>query len=601
MSPLLRRQRHRQNGVRPGRSDGRRRDQVILRAERVLGNERGGLREGNRVVYRGRGARRQQAGGEEIALAGGAQLRSLEDVDVLLDDLADEDQQVVRHDTCRGIRRLLQFRDDPLRDDGRLRRPGLHVVAKLPRRVVANQHREDQHGNGRHRHESQKEPAIEADAQLADQFTSEPVPLGGQRPRQRQDQHPRAEGGAGQGDDLGQADQVIEQRERRVAERVDARAVVRDVDVRHPPAGLQRRPERLPRRVDALEQRVVNRPRGGTVREERTASPSIDRQVDAGIRRTCVRWPRGRAEHFVIGVLRRNEGQRPVVEGHVNDHGAGDGVGGRHVARPRQAHAAFRVQHAALLGAEGEHFAVDLPIAARPQERGHGGGVGKVQGETAHEGTVRAVQLDRRRQAKSGEIRSLPHGERRVEGRRPVRRTEDLGRQRRACEQYIHLSLCLREAVQERRRMIGGRRSDFVLDQPLFGGQPVVHDRRIRQHGGHDERPEDGREPSRFGCMAKPGADARCRQRHGDHAGEQGEVRPGRNSRRHRQQQARRRCAAERPQAGPVQVAAPAGFAGQQDGDPQPDGRGGRQQQTQQQADPRGVQRVVRPLQQVGQ
>ena len=212
----------------------------------------------------------------------------------------------VRHDTRRGVRRLLQLRDHPLRDDGRLRRPGpLHVVAELPRRVVANQNRQDQHGNGRHRDESQKEPSIEADAQLADQLPTEPVPLRGERSRKRQDQHPRTEGGADQGDDLGQADQVIEQRERRVAERVDAGAVVRDVDVRYPPAGLQRRPERLPRRVDALEQRIVNRPRGGTVREQRAASPSVDRQVDAGIGRTCVGWSRGRAEHVVIGVLRR--------------------------------------------------------------------------------------------------------------------------------------------------------------------------------------------------------------------------------------------------------------------------------------------------------
>ena len=303
----------------------------------------------------------------------------------------------------------------------------------------------------------------------------------------------------------------------------------------------------------------------------------------------------------MIGVLRRDEGQGPIVERYVDDYGAGDGVGGRHVAGPRQAHAAFGVKHAALLGAERKHLAVDVPVAARPQERRRRRYVGKVQGEATHEGPVRAVQLDGRRQAKSGQIGLAPHRERRVGGRGAVRRPEDVGRQGRTSEQCIHLPLGPGQTVEQRSRMTGGRRGDLFFYQPLLGGQPVVHDGRVGEHRGYDERPEDGRELSGFGRMAEPGTEARRPQRHADHAGEQGEIGPGRNHGGRCQQQARRRCPGERPDADPVHMPAPAGLDDQEDGYPQPDGCRSRQQQTQQQTDPGRVQRVVRPLQQVGQ
>ena len=231
----------------------------------------------------------------------------------------------------------------------------------------------------------------------------------------------------------------------------------------------------------------------------------------------------------MIGVLRRDEGQGPIVERYVDDHGAGHRVGGRHVAGPRQAHAAFGVKHAALLGAERKYLAVHVPVAARPQERGRRRCVGKVQGEATYEGPVRAVQLDGRRQAKSGQIGPAPHRERRVGGRGAVRRPEDVGRQGRTREDCIHLPLRPGETVEQCSRMIGGRRGELLLYQPLLGRQPVVHDRRVRKHRGYDERPEDGRELSGFGRMAEPGTEARRTQRHADHAGEKGEIGPGRN------------------------------------------------------------------------
>ena len=244
--PLPRGQRHGQDRVGAGRADGRRRDQIVLRAERVPGHERRRMRQNDRVVHIGRGTGRQQAGGEEVALAGGDQPRARVDVDVLLDDLADEDQQIVGHDGRGGVGGLLELGDHALGDDGGPRRAGLHVGAEPPGGVVADQQGQDQHRNGRDGDEGQEQTAVEADPQLADQLPAQAVPLRGERSGRRQDQNPRSERGAGQGDDLGQPDEVIERGEHGIPERVDAGAVVRDVYGGRPPAGPQRGPERFP-------------------------------------------------------------------------------------------------------------------------------------------------------------------------------------------------------------------------------------------------------------------------------------------------------------------------------------------------------------------
>ena len=196
---LSRRQRNGQNGIGADGSDRRRRDQIVLRAERVLGHERRCLRQRDRVVHTGRRTGRQQARGEQVAFAGRDQPRAFEDVDILFDDLADEHQEIVGHEGRGRVGRLLQLRDDALGDDGGSGGAGLHVGAELGGGVVANEHGQAEHGNCRYRNEGQKETAVEADAQLADQLAAEAVPSRRERADERQDDDPHAERGAGPG------------------------------------------------------------------------------------------------------------------------------------------------------------------------------------------------------------------------------------------------------------------------------------------------------------------------------------------------------------------------------------------------------------------
>ena len=92
---LAQRERHADDGLPVVDPDRRRRHQVLVGADRLAGDVGRPAVERERAVDVAGRARRQQARREQVALAGGEQAGAGEDVDVLADDAAQPDQQVV--------------------------------------------------------------------------------------------------------------------------------------------------------------------------------------------------------------------------------------------------------------------------------------------------------------------------------------------------------------------------------------------------------------------------------------------------------------------------------------------------------------------------
>ena len=178
-------QRHGEYGVRAGRTDRCRGEQVGEGADRVLGHEGGSLTQHDGVVDGIGRASGQESGREQVALAGGGQPRPLEDVDVLVDHLAHEDERVVVYHRQRPAGRLLELLDHPLRHRCRPRGPGLDVAAELGRHVVANHQGKREHGNDRNGHEGEKQAAVEAGPDLTQQVASEAMAVSRERARRR--------------------------------------------------------------------------------------------------------------------------------------------------------------------------------------------------------------------------------------------------------------------------------------------------------------------------------------------------------------------------------------------------------------------------------
>ena len=203
-----------------------------------------------------RRSRRQQARREEIELARGDELRAVEDVDVLIDHLADPHHHVVGalDAVSAAIEERVRLFDDALRHRGGARGFALNVLAQEIGKVGADDERQDEHGNDRGEDERQEQLAVEAGANLAEQGPADARPLATEPGEDRGRQQHEHEGRAGERADLGEMHQVIEQREPRVADGIDAGAVVGEVDLIRVFAERDAFPERLARRiVDALE------------------------------------------------------------------------------------------------------------------------------------------------------------------------------------------------------------------------------------------------------------------------------------------------------------------------------------------------------------
>ena len=200
----------------PAGANRRRRDQVRHRAELVFVDEARQPLQHDGAIDVVRRSRRQQARREEIALARRDQLRAVEDVDVLIDDLADPHHHVVvaaLDAVGAAIQERVGLFDDALRHRRRARRFALNVLAQQIGEVGADDQRQDQHRDDRGEDERQEQLAVEAGANLAQQGAPDARPLaaepGEDRGRQQHEHERRARERA----DLGQMHQVVEQRE----------------------------------------------------------------------------------------------------------------------------------------------------------------------------------------------------------------------------------------------------------------------------------------------------------------------------------------------------------------------------------------------------
>ena len=152
--------------------------------------------------------------------------------------------------------------DDALGDGRGARRLALHVVAQQVGEVGADDQREREHRNDRRRARRRGTACGRSSARIS-RSSARPTPrprAAGAREERRAEQH-QHERHAGERGQLGEVDEVIEQRRRRIAERVDEPAVVREVDV----VDRRRRARSVAqngvaRVVDAREQVVGDRP-----------------------------------------------------------------------------------------------------------------------------------------------------------------------------------------------------------------------------------------------------------------------------------------------------------------------------------------------------
>ena len=169
---LPRRQRHCEDAVFERR--GRQRyggDQIGIQRADAFAHDGGRFAtELERLVHFGRRARRQESGGEEIALAGGDQAAGGEEIHVLIDQPADPHHQVVfdRNAVLGGLRHH-EILDDTTGGVGRANRLLLDVRPH-PIGDVHARHNRQRHNRHKHRRdECDEQLAIEARANLSQQ------------------------------------------------------------------------------------------------------------------------------------------------------------------------------------------------------------------------------------------------------------------------------------------------------------------------------------------------------------------------------------------------------------------------------------------------
>ena len=112
--------------------------------------------EGDGVIDGGRCACWEETRGKQVAFARGDQLRALEDVDVLIDELANSKQEVIINARSRidasdrflsSLLKPKRLLDDPLGDGRGSGRTCLDLCSELRRKVVTDDERERKNWN----------------------------------------------------------------------------------------------------------------------------------------------------------------------------------------------------------------------------------------------------------------------------------------------------------------------------------------------------------------------------------------------------------------------------------------------------------------------
>ena len=303
---------------------------------------------------------------------------------------------------------------------------------------------------------------------------------------------------------------MLEQRRRRVAQRVDAGAIVQKVHVEAAGAGLPVDPHRVTALVQLPVERLVDLPRHAPGGERGLQTPAVDHHLQIGNAGSRNRlW---RADHLVVRVGGRDKRQRPVVGDQANDDRPEEGAVG-------PAESALRVQHARLAGDEARDFREDGPVASGALPGLFARLVlGHVQREVTDEGAVGRVELDFRGEAFLRKAGLGPDGERRVGrdgGAWPA------GQQRFDARESINLDLGGFQGAEEFVGLLqcGGGGGVIALDEHARGaigggGRHGVRD----QH--RDEQAGEG-EQQAAGLARAPVLGAERQRRHPERGGRQ--------------------------------------------------------------------------------
>src|SRR5713226_397606 len=149
---------------------------------------------------------------------------------------------------------------------------------------------------------------------------------------------------------------MTEPRDDRIAERVDAPASAEVVNPERLVVARDRVPQGSPAFHHPLKDLVGKRPRTRPRRVQRSATPSIDDELDVASGSPLDKGLLIGAERFEVPALRGNERQLSIVEHRTHDDGA-DGPAS--VADP-----ATGVQHVTLRGPERRYLLEGVPIVA---------------------------------------------------------------------------------------------------------------------------------------------------------------------------------------------------------------------------------------------
>ena len=406
--------------------DRSRRDRIRHGADAILADKTGKTLERDGPIHRIGRPRREQPRCEQITLARRHELRAFEDVDVLIDDLADPDHDVVarRRESLGALNERVRLFDDTLRDGGCARGLEGDVGGQQIGKIPADGDGQDQNRDDGCHDERQEQLPVEAGADLAQQRAPEPRARTCQ-PREHRgpDEHEHVER-TRERRELGEMDEVIEQGQCAISDRVDEDAIVREV---HAVAAVIR-PNGGPERpagwiVDAGKQLVADRPRRVRRVIDRAEAPAIYRNFDfAAGRPLAGHGSLDGAEHLEVRILRGDKWQRAIVEDqHVDDNRA-DRV--RRLTRRRaRANLPSRVKHTSLLGAKRCRLSEHIPLA-----RGRGFHLRRlrrsrvfreVEREATDEFALRVVQLDRGGEARARERGLAPDV---IRALRPLRR-----------------------------------------------------------------------------------------------------------------------------------------------------------------------------------
>ncbi len=349
-----------------------------------------------------RRASREDVRRKKVALAGRLENGPVEQIHILRDGAFDEHEELVV-DVVERPRAPLLGRivlHQTLGHGGGLDSGLVEAVLELAIEPVARGDSEDQGRNDRHHDEREEQFAVEARAHFAKQGTSRRRARRGQRVedrrgRQEQDvQHP------GQHDELGEIHETPELRDDRIAERINAVTIAQKVHAERLVAPIDRFPERRARAHHVLEHQVRKAPDGRAGHVQRRPAPAIHRELHVVSRRFL--GPRELVEfhRLEIGAGRRGERKRPIVGHHPHDYRpqlmatwrADSAAGSQHIRGFRKL--VPQRERGILLAA-------DRGVSRRAVLR-------KVEGKTADEIAVCAVQLDRRGETALLECRFRP-------------------------------------------------------------------------------------------------------------------------------------------------------------------------------------------------